>query len=238
MPFDNVPAVALIMGLFGLAILVLLWPGEKQGTKVLRRWGVDDPSPSDVAEAVRYLRRRRFWYPWLFLGLPVLADLAGIRGDSTSVFLATLLIGALIAEVLAQRPQKRARREAGLERRAVRGLVPDWGLALYAVIVVAAVVWLVVHRWWTLLGVAVVVSAVTWLIILLAVRRPSTGDSAADGALRVRSARVAAGLGLAATVTLAIPEVTNLVSWILVVAGLAGWYHLAHRSRAEAVRCR
>lgn len=233
MPFDNIVAVALFMGLIGLLILVLLWPGEKQGKKVLSRWGVDDPSPSDIAEAVRYLRRRRFWYPWLFLGLPVLADLAGVRGDTTSFFLATLLIGALIAEVLAQRPRKSARREAGLDRRGVRGLIPVWGLVTYAAIVAAAAAWLVVHRWWGLLGVAAAVSAVTWLVILLAVRRPSTGDSAADGALRVRSARVAAGLGLAATVTLTIPEVTNLVSWILVVAGFAGWFNLAHRSRAE-----
>ncbi len=234
MPFDNIVADALIMGLFGVVILVLLWPGETQGAKVLRRWGVGDPSRSDVAEAVRYLRRRRFWYPWLFLGLPVLADAAGVRGDSTAFFLATLLVGALIAEVLAQRPPKSARREAGLDRRAVSGLIPVWGLVTYATIVAAAVAWLVVHRWWALLGIAAAVSAVTWLIILLAVRRPSTGDSAADGALRVRSARVAAGLGLAATVTLAIPEVTNLGSWILVVAGFAGWYNLAHRSRAEA----
>ncbi|WP_101612806.1 hypothetical protein [Amycolatopsis sp. BJA-103] len=234
MPFDNIVADALIMGLFGVVILILLWPGETQGAKVLRRWGVGDPSQSDVAEAVRYLRRRRFWYPWLFLGLPVLADAAGVRGDSTAFFLATLLVGALIAEVLAQRPPKSARREAGLDRRAVSGLIPVWGLVTYATIVAAAVAWLVVHRWWALLGIAAAVSAVTWLIILLAVRRPSTGDSAADGALRVRSARVAAGLGLAATVTLAIPEVTNLGSWILVVAGFAGWYNLAHRSRAEA----
>lgn len=235
MPFDNIVAVALIMGLFGLAILVLSWPGEKQGRKVLRRWGAADPSPSDVAEAVRYLRRRRFWYPWLFLGLPVLADLAGVRGEGASLLLATLLIGALIAEVLAQRPRKGARREAALERRAVRGLIPGWGLILYTVVVAAAAVWLVVHRWWALLGVAAAVSVVTWLIVLLAVRRPSTGDTPADGALRVRSARVAAGLGLAATVTLAMPEVTDAGSAAVVLAGLAGWYHLARRSPAEAV---
>ncbi|MBE1579805.1 hypothetical protein ACFORH_35800 [Amycolatopsis roodepoortensis] len=231
MPFDNIVAVALIMGLFGLAILVLLWPGEKQGRKVLRRWGAADPSPSDVAEAVRYLRRRRFWYPWLFLGLPVLADLAGIRVEGASLLLATLLIGALIAEILAQRPRKSTRREAGPERRAVRGLIPGWGLLLYAVVVAAAAVWLVVHRWWALLGVAAAVSVVTWLIVLLAMRRPSTGDTPADGVLRVRSARVAAGLGLAATVTLAMPEVADAGSAVVVLAGLAGWYHLARPSR-------
>ncbi|MFC3453242.1 hypothetical protein [Amycolatopsis speibonae] len=238
MPFDNIVAVALFMGLFGLVLLILLWPGEKQGAKVLRRWGVEDPSLSDVDEAVRYLRRRRFWYPWLYLGLPLLAESTGVRGGDTSFFLATLLVGALIAEVLAQRPRKGSRREAGLDRRGVRALIPVWGLVTYAVIVVAAAAWLVVHRWWALLGVAAAVSTVTWLVILLAVRRPSTGDSVADTALRVRSARVAAGLGLAATVTLAIPEVTNFGSWILVVAGFAGWYHLAHRSRAEVARSR
>ncbi|EMD26404.1 hypothetical protein [Amycolatopsis azurea] len=238
MPFDNIVAVALFMGLFGLVILIVLWPGDRQGVKVLRRWGVADPSLSDVDEAVRYLRRRRFWYPWLYLGLPLLAESTGVRGDSMSSILATLLAGALIAEVLAQRPRKGARREATLERRGVRELIPVWGLVTYAVIAVAAAVWIAVNQWWAQLGIAAGVSAVTWLVVLLAVRRPSTGDTAADAALRVRSARVAAGLGLAATVTLAIPEKANLVSLLLVLAGFAGWYHLAHRSRAEAGRSR
>ena len=43
MPWDNVLAVALIMGLVGLAILIVLWPGVKQGTRLLKRWGVPDP---------------------------------------------------------------------------------------------------------------------------------------------------------------------------------------------------
>ncbi len=30
---------AFIMGLFGLAILIVLWPGERQGKRVLARWG-------------------------------------------------------------------------------------------------------------------------------------------------------------------------------------------------------
>ncbi|MEV7554347.1 hypothetical protein AB0N89_32430 [Amycolatopsis sp. NPDC089917] len=233
MPFDNILAVALFMGLFGLVILIVLWPGEKQGAKVLRRWGVEDPSTSDVDEAVRYLRRRRFWYPWLYLGLPLVAGSAGVRGDSMSSILGTLLAGALIAEVLAQRPRKGVRREATLERRGVSGLIPVWGLVTYAVVAVAVAVWIAVNHWWAQLGVAAGISAVTWLVILLAVRRPSTGDSVADAALRVRSARVAAGLGLAATVTLSIPEVMNPVSGLLVLAGFAGWFNLAHRSRAE-----
>ncbi|MFI6031746.1 hypothetical protein [Amycolatopsis magusensis] len=237
MPFDNVLGVALVLGLFGLLILIPLWPGDKQGVKVLRRWGVGDPAPPDVAEAVRYLRRRRFWYPWLFLGLPALADAAGLADDpAPAIILATLLGGALIAEVLAQRPPKSARREATLDSRRVRTLIPVWGLVLYATIVTATAVWLVLHRSWVLLGVAAVTSAITWLIILLAVRRPSTGDGAVDTALRVRSARVAAGLGAAATASLAPAQ--DLTSWILVLAGLAAWFHLAGGTRAEVTRCR
>src|SRR6184192_2138740 len=72
MPWDNVLAVALFSGLIGLAILIVLWPGEKHGKRLLERWGVPDPDPAEVALAVRYLKRRRLWYPWLFLALPPL----------------------------------------------------------------------------------------------------------------------------------------------------------------------
>lgn len=227
--------VTVFMGLFGLLILIALWPGERQGVKVLRRWGVGDPAPADVAEAVRYLRRRRFWYPWLYISLPALAEAIGFHryfeDDTVAVIMGTLLLGGLIAEVLAQRPAKTRRREASLDRRGVRDLIPLWGLASYALILALTVVWLVIGRAWALLGLAALVTALTWLIIALAVRRPSTGDGAVDAALRVRSARVAAGLGAAATASLATP-VTNLLTGLLVLCGLAVWFHLAGGQRA------
>lgn len=70
MQLDNALAVALTCGVFGLVILIVLWPGERQGARLLAKWGLPEATPDQVAMAVRYLRRRRFWYPWLFVGLP------------------------------------------------------------------------------------------------------------------------------------------------------------------------
>ncbi|MGC7102306.1 hypothetical protein ACPZ19_47205 [Amycolatopsis lurida] len=234
MQWDNVLGVAVIMGLFGLLILIPLWPGEKQGVRVLRRWGVSDPGAADVAEAVRYLRRRRFWYPWLFLGLPALATASGLdklRDAGPLLILVTLLFGALIAEVLAQRPTRTRQREATLDPRRVRDLIPLWGLLSYVVIVAITAVWLAIGRAWPLLGVVAAVAVLTWLIVLLAVRRPSTGDSAVDRALRTRSVRVSTGLGAATTAVLAAP-VTEVVTWLLLLAAVTVWVTLAGGERA------
>ena len=119
MPWDNVLAVGLLSGLIGLAILIVLWPGEKHGKRLLTRWGVPDPDPGEVALAVRYLKRRRLWYPWLFLAIPPLLDNGGMGS-----ILATLLLGGLIAELLAQRPSRGPRREAELAPRTLLGVVP------------------------------------------------------------------------------------------------------------------
>ncbi|QFU92211.1 hypothetical protein [Amycolatopsis sp. YIM 10] len=234
MQWDNVLGVAVIMGLFGLLILIPLWPGEKQGVRVLRRWGVSDPGPADVGEAVRYLRRRRFWYPWLFLGLPALATASGLdklRDAGPLLVLVTLLFGGLIAEVLAQRPTRARQREATLDPRGVLDLIPLWGLLSYVAIVAITAVWLAIGRAWLLLGVVAAVAVLTWLIVLLAVRRPSTGDSAVDRALRTRSVRVSTGLGAATTAVLAAP-VTEVVTWLLLLAAVTVWINLAGGDRA------
>lgn len=217
MPFDNVLVVALVMGLVGLVILVVLWPGEKQGRRLLVRWGVPDPAEAEVALAVRYLKRRRFWYPWLFLLLPP------VLGHTTAgTIVATLLLGGLIAELLAQRPARGRRREAVLARRTLTDLVPAWALALSVLAVVASVVGLSVAGRWTLVAVSAGTAVVTWTIALLALRRPATGEARADLALRSRSARVAVGLGIATCAALAGP-VESFGSLLAVVAGLAAF---------------
>ncbi|RSM36961.1 hypothetical protein DMA12_38365 [Amycolatopsis balhimycina DSM 5908] len=212
MPWDNVLGVALIMGLVGLAILIVLWPGEKQGRRLLKRWGVPDPDDAEVALAVRYLKRRRFWYPWLFLAIPPLLD-----RTAGSLF-TTLMLGGLIAELLAQRPSRGPRREAVLVRRTLLDLVPGWALGLSVLAATGSIVTLAVAGRWTSLAVAAGAFVVAWAIALLALRRPAVGGRA-DLALRCRSARVAIGLGIATCAAAAGP-VQTFGAFLTVVLGL------------------
>jgi hypothetical protein len=194
--FDNAVAVALACGVFGLVILIVLWPGERQGVRLLAKWGLPEATPDQVAMAVRYLRRRRLWYPWLFVGfslIPYAGDLQDSNGAGAIVVI--LLLGALIAEVLAQRPARTARREAALTTRRMTDFVPAWALVVNLLATLVAVVHLTFLSQWTLLGITVAAGAAAWLVAMLAVRRPAEGDSVVDLALRCRSARVAIGLG-------------------------------------------
>jgi len=217
MPWDNVLAVALLMGLVGLAILIVLWPGEKHGKRLLTRWGVPDPDPEEVALAVRYLKRRRLWYPWLFLAIPPLLDDGGVGS-----ILTTLLLGGLIAELLAQRPARGPRREAVLAPRTLLGVVPAWVLVLGGLVAAGSLLHLGLTSQWRLLAVAAGTVLVSAAITLLAVRRPPSGAARADLALRSRSARVAIGLGIGTCTAVGWPAGT-FGSFLAVVAGLAAF---------------
>jgi hypothetical protein len=217
MAWDNMLAVGLFMGLFGLVILIVLWPNAKRGERLLARWGVRDADPAEVALAVRYLKRRRFWYPWLYLAIPLLAG-----KDDGATIVATLLLGGLIAELLAQRPARGPRREAVLVRRRLLDVVPAWALVLSGLASAGAIAHLALTAQWKLLAVAAGTTVVCWAITLLAVRRPATGEPRADLALRCRSARVAIGLGIA-TCTAVGWAAGNLASLLIVVAGIAAF---------------
>jgi hypothetical protein len=217
MAWDNMLAVGIFMGVLGLVILVILWPNEKRGARLLVRWGVPDPDAAEVALAVRYLKRRRFWYPWLYLAIPQL-----FGNNDGATIAGTLLLGGLIAELLAQRPARGPRREAVLVRRTLRDVVPIWALVLSVLASAGAIVHLALTRQWTLLAVAVGTTVVCWAITLLAVRRPATGEPRADLALRCRSGRVAIGLGIG-TCTAVGWAAGNLGSLLIVVAGIAAF---------------
>lgn len=221
MRFDNALAVALTCGVFGLVILIVLWPGERQGARLLAKWGLPEATPDQVAMAVRYLRRRRFWYPWLFVGLPLIPH-AGDPQDSNGggTIVVTLLLGALIAEVLAQRPARTARREATLTTRRMPDFVPVWALVVNLLATLAAVVHLAFLGQWPLLGITAAANVAAWLVAMLAVRRPAEGDSVVDLALRCRSARVAIGLGtgLCAMTGWTAGNLSSLVAFVVTVA--------------------
>ncbi|KAA9161617.1 hypothetical protein FPZ12_014000 [Amycolatopsis acidicola] len=197
MNLERTLAVAFFMGLFGLAMLIVLWPGEKSARNMLAKWGVPDPSAEETVVAVRYLRRRRFWYPWLYLVLPFIPGATGLSGnEATTTIAGTLLSGALLAELFAQRPARGARREAVLEHRGTLDFAPMWTLVVSAIVELVAFGYLAAEQLWVTLAVAVVAVAASWAIVLLAVRRPADGTRRADLALRHRSARVALGLGI------------------------------------------
>lgn len=48
-------------------LLIVLWPGPAQGRRVVRRWGVAHPDLDEVAAGLTHLRRRRLWYPVIFV---------------------------------------------------------------------------------------------------------------------------------------------------------------------------
>lgn len=224
--------LVVIMGLFGLLILIPLWPGQRQGRRLLRRWHITDPAAQDIADAVTYLRRRRFWYPWLFMAVPAgAAHWFGVDPRDTAWdLLVTVLVGTLVAEVLAQRPVRTAQRSALLARRSVGDLLPTWALVVFGFAVVVTVVRLGTSREWSLMAVALLAMAVAGLVVLLAVRRPAIGRPEVDLALRTRSARVAIGLGIGVAAWLAAGS-ADLPSLLMAVFGLVCLLAIAQPDR-------
>ncbi|HEY4459512.1 MAG TPA: hypothetical protein VGN81_34685 [Pseudonocardiaceae bacterium] len=205
MPFSSVLGVAIFLGVVGGVILYLLWPGPKQGLKVLQRCGIAQPSDADVADAVRYLKRRRIWYPWLFFLLPLLADAAGMTKQTTSgvwSLVWTLLIGGLLGELFALRPQRSSRKTVMLARRRLIDLAPVPALAVLGFAVAGGVVETVLDRQWAELGVVVVCALASVAILIVTLVRPVAGNPVVDEALRVRSARLAIAFAIAVPATL------------------------------------
>jgi hypothetical protein len=223
----------------GVLLLIALWPTDKTSAKVLRKWGVADPTPAQVAESKVYLKRRRLLYPWLFLAI----SSAGYRAFPGSDFigteiLLTVLAGMLLAELIASlRPSKGTRREAVLVPRGVLDLVPAWGLVVFGLGAALALVVFLLAQPTPASGIIALVFCVVAVLgaVLLAVQRPSSGDGSVDTAFRVRSARVALGLGVALTGLLCtMAPVGGFVvpALVLVLIGL-GWNLVGPPPRAE-----
>ncbi|MGW4132255.1 hypothetical protein [Amycolatopsis japonica] len=235
MAWDNVLSVAIVMGIFGLGILVVLWPGEKHGRRLLTRWGIDRPSDEDIAEAVRYLKRRRIAYPCLFVLLPVLGDAIGLAEDTPWTIVWTLLLGGLFSELFAFRPPKTAQRRAMLAHRKVRDVIPAWALVLLGLTTGAGLTYYAAHGRWQAVAVVAGCGLVAAGIVALAVRRPAAGDPVVDLVLRARSARVATGLAIAVPGALFDAEMSAAAVGVFVL-GLIALRVVAgpHRSVAAA----
>lgn len=230
---NNLLVTALSSVAIGLVLLLVLWPSPARAAKLLVRWGVPDPDEAGIAEALRYLKRRRLVYPWVYIATPF--ALAGImRSTGWSAVLVSLLVGAVVAELLAQRPRRGPRREAALTSRGVRDLLSPWSMGAWAVLTVAAVgvpvaalagaplpampppgpaLPLVMAVGATLAGI---------VIVALAVRRPPALLDRADEALRLRSAGVGAGLAMAALGVTGLGWNTG-AGFGLFLLGMVGW---------------
>jgi len=246
--------LALVAGLIGLLILAILWPTRRSGVRLLGRWGVADPTDAELAQALTYLRRRRFWYPWLFIGLSFLVDATRMFPDDQDngwSIPAVLLIGALLAELFAQRRGAAPVRVAVPVHRGLTDIVPGWALFLHALAALGAAVLLggalagigwarrwypdwSAHTLWIALGAATLSVLVVWVIVGLALRRPAVAELRVDPLLRTRSARVPVGLGTATLRALAAAGESVFRSMIVVAAGLVCWSAVAGPVRQPA----
>ncbi|MET9631522.1 hypothetical protein ABZX92_29065 [Lentzea sp. NPDC006480] len=179
----------------GLFLLLALWPTRSTGKRLLKSWRVKDPTSVQIEDAIRYLKRRRFLYPWIFVGL-TFVPLGSGRGVGS--FAAIVLGGTLLAELIAtQLHREGSQRVATLTPRGLFDIASQYVLISYAAIVAIGVVILVVDlRIGQLPALVVSVGAVA-LVTWAAVARPADGDEEVDRALRTRSVHVSAGLGAA-----------------------------------------
>lgn len=199
-------------------LLVVLWPTRSTGRRLLKSWKVTDPTSAQIDDAVRYLKRRRLLYPWLYAGLTLVPFATG-RGVGSLA--AVVLGGTLLAELLAlSLPREGSQRVASLTPRGLFDIGSQYVLIAYAAIVAIGLVWLVVTLQIAQLPVLVVsvaaVAAVTWA----AVARPADGDEEVDRALRTRSVHVSAGLGAAVA--------GALVGGVFALVGIAAWVLMAN----------
>lgn len=124
------------------AVLLVLWPTRHSGTRLLQRWGLPAPAEPQVAEAVRYLRRRRLIAVGLFLVLPPVAGLVWPAVDDNATpgnIVVALVAAMLVAELLAYLRPPGGIRVASLNPRGWRDVLPRWAVVMTAVLTAVAV---------------------------------------------------------------------------------------------------
>lgn len=152
MDIQGTLGIVIIYVLLGMVILLVVHPTEERGQRLLKRWGVPEPSPEQGKVAARYLRNhRRTWVAAYLLGGLALAPLQEYFGtsnsqsgppiDSFASLLAAILLGLLVAElVVALRRPRDANREAALVHRRLTDLLSRSGIGAYGLVLAFAIV--------------------------------------------------------------------------------------------------
>jgi hypothetical protein len=202
--------VLLIIG----AVVATMLRGQtpKAGQRLLRRWGIKEPTLEQGEAAAGYLSTRRRRYIPIFIGLWILVGIvravADVPGDTSwfLLLLGTIIASLLIGEVSAMlRPALRSERSAALIRRGVTDLVPPYGVIAFGSVTLAALFAVVINLFLPggkgamgllLTGLVVVASACCVAVWLSLIRGRLYDDGAVDAALRIRTARVTTSTGL------------------------------------------
>ncbi|MCP3803632.1 hypothetical protein NLX83_30605 [Allokutzneria sp. A3M-2-11 16] len=218
-------AILVLLVLAPLALLVVRVPVGPQ--KLLTTWGAHEADEGDLALAGAYLKRRRLLYLAAVALSLVVFLLTGSKLDGVGPFLLWVLLPlslALLASELTlvgHRPGEATTRRASLVPRSRRDYVPRWATRTVLALLVLSLPSVFVMApfresfslhldFWIATAFLVGLGAVAETTIRLAVARRPVVESAADTAMRVRSARAMAGLELGIT------GFTFLITW-------AGW---------------
>jgi hypothetical protein len=214
-----------LLELFLLALavtvaVVILWPRRAKGQRLLRRWGIEEPTPEQGEVAAAYLRTRRWRYVPIFVVLSLVVGAvrraADVPGETSEILLllVTIVTSLLIGEVSAMlRPARRGQHSAALLRRGVTDLVPAYGVLAFSTVTVTTLFLVVINlflpgvrepryvvgtgaMWLLLAALAAVVASCGAVVWLSLIRGRLDDDGAVDAALRIRTARVTVGTGL------------------------------------------
>jgi hypothetical protein len=239
--------VLVVLAAFAGLLALVFRPTARSGARMLRNWGVAEPTAEQSEVGRTYLRQRRVLYLVTLVlspaaATPVIMLLGRTYLPDIGWFLGALLLAELIAML---RPVRGQVRSATLTPRRVGDVLPWWmtGVHLLTVaLAVAAVIVLYAQQGdqpgvapaWVLVAEVVLSGVAVYTVAWLAVARPAMGDVAVDRALRLRSARVMIALGtmFAATVLSGILSILgelqrnhtlSALAWGAQLFGLIAW---------------
>jgi hypothetical protein len=234
--------VLLIVAAIVLTVLRALSPSPGRCVQILRRWGVEQPTAEQGELLSAYFRSRRKIYLPVFVVVGVVVALL-VGYDWITIGLTTILAGLLVIELGAVlRPAFRGKRSAALVQRGLTDLVPPFAIVSYGLVAVIGLAFIVVNllaqpdAWVPLAGYVVFVGAGVATVWASLVRAPMFDDGMVDAALRLRSARVSAGVSLLLLSFVSMGALLVYGFWLapaVLVIAMINWLALLNPTRKQ-----